>query len=108
MERLHGVLSAGQNMSGSLSNARNMQGSLSPAIVDYYTKQQADARFAEKDVVSSYATHYEFPNIGKQNTIYIATEENKTYRWDESERKYYCIGANYDDIKVITGGEANG
>lgn len=56
----------------------------------------------------SYATHYEFPNIGRDNVGYVATEENRLYRWDSIEQKYFCIGSDINDIKVIEGGNANG
>ena len=56
----------------------------------------------------SYATHYDFPNIGEDNVGYIATEENKIYRWDSTETKYYCIGSDYNEIKTLDGGNAHG
>lgn len=48
-------------------------------------------------------THLSFPLTGDSKTIYIATNENKTYRWDDTDLKYYCIGSNYNDIDVIDG-----
>jgi hypothetical protein len=54
-----------------------------------------------------YATHYEFPNVGKPGIIYIDVTANKTYRWDEEQLKYYCVGSDYQDIKIIYGGNAN-
>lgn len=50
----------------------------------------------------------EFPNIGNEKNVYIAKEENKTYRWDDENLKYYCIGSDYNDIKIINGGNADG
>lgn len=54
------------------------------------------------------ATRYEFPNIGNPYTLYIATEENKSYRWDDTDLKYYCVGSDYNEIEIIYGGDANG
>ena len=54
----------------------------------------------------SYPTHYEFPNIGRDNVGYVATEENRLYRWDSTDQRYYCIGSDINDIKVIDGGNA--
>lgn len=49
----------------------------------------------------------EFPNLGNSKNIYIAQKENKVYRWDEANLKYYIIGSDYNDIKVINGGKAS-
>ena len=54
----------------------------------------------------TYPTHYDFPNLGRNNVGYIATEENKIYRWDGTDQRYYCIGSDIHDIKVIDGGNA--
>lgn len=50
---------------------------------------------------------YSFPSVGQTNCIYIARDENKTYRWDDTDFKYYCIGSDYKDIKVINGGSSS-
>lgn len=49
---------------------------------------------------------YEFPNIGQANVLYIDKEDNGLYRWDTVHRKYYCVGRDYTQIKVIDGGSA--
>lgn len=49
----------------------------------------------------------EFPSVGKENCIYIDTDKNKTYRWSSADTKYYCIGSDYTEIKVINGGSAS-
>jgi len=54
-----------------------------------------------------YATKHEFPNIGNEGVLYTDIGENKTYRWDNNQLKYYCVGSNYEDIKIINGGNAN-
>lgn len=51
-------------------------------------------------------TKYAFPNIGSASKIYVATAENKTYRWNDDDLKYYCIGSDYNDINIINGGGA--
>lgn len=53
-----------------------------------------------------YGTRYEFPNIGKPGILYVDVTDNKTYRWDDANLKYYCIGSDYTDIKIIFGGNA--
>ena len=46
------------------------------------------------------------PNVGSENTVYFVKDENATYRWDEAGLKYYCTGRDYQEIKVINGGNA--
>ncbi len=55
-----------------------------------------------------YNSKFEFPNIGNPAVEYIDKTANRTYRWDEENMKYYCIGSDYNEIKVINGGDANG
>ena len=52
-------------------------------------------------------TIYSFPTIGDVYHIYIATKTNKTYRWDADDMKYYCVGSDYEDIKIINCGGSN-
>lgn len=52
-------------------------------------------------------TFLEFPNIGDERYLYIDQEMNKSYRWDATNLKYYCVGSNYEDINLVDGGGAN-
>lgn len=49
-----------------------------------------------------FKTHMEFPNIGKADMLYVATDENTIYRYD-SVKGVYVILNNILDIKVIQG-----
>lgn len=57
------------------------------------------------DIVSKkeliFANHYEFPNVGDPQCLYIATDENKTFYYDENTHTYNCVGSNYEDIDAI-------
>ena len=55
-----------------------------------------------------YASKYAFPNPGDKAVVYMDTAENRAYRWDEITGTYICIGADYSQIKIINGGNANG
>lgn len=46
------------------------------------------------------------PNRGSSDSVYFVKDENSTYRWDEDESKYYCVGRDYENIKIISGGNA--
>lgn len=50
---------------------------------------------------------YEFPSVGSVNCIYISRTENKTYRWSDDDLKYYCVGSDWNDIKIINCGSSS-
>lgn len=51
-------------------------------------------------------TRFEFPNIGDSSLLYIATDENKVYRWDAANMIYRVVGSDYNDIDTIDCGGA--
>ena len=53
-----------------------------------------------------FATRFNFPNIGVVGNLYIATDENATYYWDDANAIYKCIGRDYNEIETIFGGHA--
>ena len=55
-----------------------------------------------KDIVQEYAFSLQFPTIGKSQTIYIDKSNNKSYRWDDNELKYYRLN-DYTEIELING-----
>lgn len=44
-----------------------------------------------------------FPATGNENSVYIDTSTNKSYRWDDATLKYYVTGSDYNDIEIING-----
>lgn len=58
------------------------------------------------DVTYNGGTINDFPPVGNELCLYIAKDENKLYRWDDTAIKYYCVGSDYNDIKIINGGGA--
>lgn len=76
------------------------------AIEDRITNLESNIEFKSE---ITYANSYlEFPNIGNENNIYIDTNKNQPYRWDNENLKYYKVGSDYNDIKIINGGNASG
>lgn len=55
-----------------------------------------------------YDSIYEFPNIGSPKIIYVDNQESRIYRWDAENMKYFCIGSDWSQIKIVYGGNANG
>ena len=69
-----------------------------------------DLRYIGEEEVVNTATHYDFPSIGRANTIYKAETEQKSYQWNTTKMKYELLsdGASAIDIEIIHGGNANG
>ena len=57
-------------------------------------------------------THYDFPNVGREDVLYKASEEKALYQWNETEGRYENITVHTEidatDISVIYGGNAQG
>ncbi|MGN1200848.1 MAG: hypothetical protein ACI4R8_01100 [Candidatus Caccovivens sp.] len=53
-----------------------------------------------------YESKLNFPNVGSPNLTYIDISENASYRWDAETLKYVCVGRDYSDIGIISGGNA--
>lgn len=51
----------------------------------------------------TFNNRFEFPSIGRSDLMYVSTDENRTYRFDEESLTYYCIGSDYNEIEVIQG-----
>ena len=84
------VSAVGKRVSGSISGSGNIVGNVEKAD-NIYVKE------------TEFNNRYEFPSIGKDNIIYVAKDENKTYRFNEDSLTYYCIGSDYNEIEVIQG-----
>lgn len=44
---------------------------------------------------------YAFPTVGDSSLLYIATDENATYRFNNSTLTYACCGRDYNEVDVI-------
>ena len=55
-----------------------------------------------------FKNRYEFPSVGEADdrTVYIATDENRVYRWDATAMMYLIIGADWHEINLIDCGGA--
>lgn len=84
------VSSVGKRISGNIGNNGTVNGDIQKAE-NIYVKE------------TEFNNRYEFPSIGKPNIIYVAKDENKTYRFNEDSLTYYCIGSDYNEIEVIQG-----
>lgn len=70
-----------------------------------------DLPYIGEQNIQNYATHYDFPSVGKTNYLYKAETEEKIYQWDSATLSYEVISSvegTIDDIETIFGGNANG
>lgn len=70
---------------------------------------QIEGKVQDSSSTKTYASKAEFPNVGAENIIYIAEDENAVYRWDSElgeSNHYVCVGRDYKEIKIIDGGDA--
>lgn len=70
-----------------------------------------DLPYIGENEVFNAQTHYDFPSIGKVNTIYKAESEQQVYQWNSTELTYEPLNVNSGsviDIDLINGGNANG
>lgn len=61
----------------------------------------------DKEFVITADTISGFPSIGNEACVYISKSENRAYRWDDTNVKYYCVGSDWRDIQMIMGGNAS-
>lgn len=70
-----------------------------------------DLPYIGESSVFNAQTHYDFPSIGKVNTIYKAESEQQVYQWNSTKLTYEPLNVNSSsvlDIELINGGSANG
>ena len=70
-----------------------------------------DLPYIGENSVFNAETHYDFPSIGKVNTIYKAESEQQIYQWNPIELIYEPLNVSDGsvlDINLINGGNANG
>ena len=53
-----------------------------------------------EDEVFNADTHYNFPSIGKANTIYKAESEKMVYQWNATELKYEALNTIESDVPL--------
>lgn len=70
-----------------------------------------DLMYQDQNSIIEAETYADFPAVGNTHTIYKASNEKKLYQWNATAQSYETLtpeGADYNDIKIINGGNANG
>ena len=55
---------------------------------------------------NQYASKLEFPNVGSDRMLYVDLSDNSIWRFNEETLTYICVGRDYNEIDVISGGNA--
>ena len=84
------VSAGGYSVSGGINNSQDISGNVDKAENIYVKEIEFNNR-------------REFPNIGKENMVYVAKDENKMYIFNPSTLVYEIVGSNYNEIEIIQG-----
>lgn len=76
-----------------ITNETNNQIPTAKAVKDYVSS---------KETVFAFDSYVDFPISGSENAIYIDRANNRTYRYS-SDKNYYVVGSDYNEISVIDG-----
>lgn len=90
--QLESIIEGNEALNSSLDSESNIESGLDSVIE------------VSKNAIKRYASKSEFPNVGDDNILYIALDENSSYIWKDN--KYVCIGRDYTEIEQINGGGA--
>lgn len=90
MDSINGTVRAVGNVYGSIQNKEILKGNVSKAETVYVKELHFSSRFC-------------FPSIGKDNMIYVATDEHKSYIFNTNTLTYEIIGSDYTEIDIIQG-----
>lgn len=88
MDRISGRITPRGKIGGSIGGSEKVYGKIGRSERVYVKELR-------------FANHYEFPAIGDSECLYIAKDENATYRYDDEERAYFCVGRDYKEIEAI-------
>ena len=107
---LHFVKSNGEDIC--VGYVRGATGPLPEKGVDYFTEEDINAIISAMDANARGTQMVDdihgLPTIGNPNIIYVDKTENDMYRWDDVEGAYKKVGADLAQIKILSGGGANG
>ena len=105
---MSGYITIRQSVSGDIDEKDKVVGNIDPqgAVAgELSEKSNVDGEVSKPTTVYvrelRFGTHYGFPAIGNPDYLYIATDENAQYRFDEETNTYKCVGRDYREIEAI-------
>ena len=73
-----------------------------PTVIQDYEKRLQSLE--GQSHIEQFENYLAFPTSGNENICYVDKKDNKLYRWDSKDLKYYCIGSDYNQIEIVNGG----
>ena len=74
------------NISGNITQSTSLNGSVNKPTTVYVQEL-------------CFESYYDFPAIGEDKKLYIATNKDELYRFDTTNNVYKCIGKNIEAIQ---------
>lgn len=74
--------------------------------VEDFEARLSDLEEQVEKIVQTYGYKSALPLKGEENVVYVVTDENAQYYWNETTSSYFCMGRDYNEISVIDGGNA--
>lgn len=78
------------NIKGNVNRVSNISGNVARPETVYIRELDFKSRF-------------EFPSVGDSKTLYIATDEDMIYRFDETSLTYKKLSSDWQEIGMIEG-----
>lgn len=85
------------NISGLISNT-NMSGEIDKSNC---LSGESGKVIIPKDKELVFKNYQQFPTIGAADLLYISTDDNSIYRFNEDTLTYVCVGRDYKEIDTI-------
>lgn len=74
--------------------------------IEDFESRLSDLEERVEKIIQTYGYKSALPLEGEENVVYVVTDENAQYYWNEATSSYFCMGRNYNEISVIDGGNA--
>lgn len=85
---INGSVNQNNSLLGDINNHHCLSGNLGKVVIS-------------KDKELIFKNYQQFPAIGTADLLYIATDDNSIYRFDEDTLTYMCVGRDYKEIDTI-------
>ena len=69
-------------------------------MIDIVARAMASKALSQKGSFQ-YKNTSEFPEIGVENQLYVDTEKNMIYYWDNIDSIYKSLNISVDDINIV-------
>lgn len=90
---------------GDVISVKNSKGDWELGVVD--SNKEIVMQSSSVGGVVSDDTSEKFPEVGQKGKIYVDTNDQSLYLWDEASSSYILVGSGYNNL-IYSGGDAYG